>query len=105
MPTHPVIDSAHPSGRYGYAACSWLGYWIDLGDMRSSGANARARRSVVGKQCHRQQHDGQPLDATVKRLGARIDEGSQTLLLVATLPNASGLLAGMSGTARFAELK
>jgi hypothetical protein len=20
-PTHPVIDSAHPSGRYGYAAC------------------------------------------------------------------------------------
>jgi RND family efflux transporter MFP subunit len=48
---------------------------------------------------------GQPLDATVKRLGARIDEGSQTLLLVATLPNASGLLAGMSGTARFAELK
>lgn len=48
---------------------------------------------------------GQPIDATVKRLGARIDEGSQTLLLVATVPNASGLLAGMSGTARFAELK
>ncbi|WP_347903098.1 efflux RND transporter periplasmic adaptor subunit [Pseudomonas purpurea] len=48
---------------------------------------------------------GQALDATVKRLGARIDEGSQTLLLVATLPNASGLLAGMSGTARFTELK
>ncbi|AHZ70386.1 hypothetical protein OU5_3307 [Pseudomonas mandelii JR-1] len=48
---------------------------------------------------------GQALDATVKRLGARIDEGSQTLLLVATLPNANGLLAGMSGTARFAELK
>ncbi|UZE12172.1 efflux RND transporter periplasmic adaptor subunit [Pseudomonas sp. B21-053] len=48
---------------------------------------------------------GQPLEATVKRLGARIDEGSQTLLLVATLPNATGLLAGMSGTARFAELK
>ncbi|WP_421549371.1 efflux RND transporter periplasmic adaptor subunit [Pseudomonas sp. QD4] len=48
---------------------------------------------------------GQPLTATVKRLGARIDEGSQTLLLVATLPNATGLLAGMSGTARFAEPK
>jgi RND family efflux transporter MFP subunit len=48
---------------------------------------------------------GQPLKATVKRLGARIDEGSQTLLLVATLPSAGGLLAGMSGTARFAELK
>lgn len=48
---------------------------------------------------------GQPLTATVKRLGARIDEGSQTLLLVASLPQASGLLAGMSGTARFAELK
>jgi hypothetical protein len=27
------------------------------------------------------------------------------LLLVATLPNAAGLRAGMSGTARFAELK
>lgn len=48
---------------------------------------------------------GQPLQATVKRLGARIDEGSQTLLLVATLPSANGLLAGMSGTARFAEFK
>jgi len=48
---------------------------------------------------------GKPLDATVKRLGARIDEGSQTLLLVATLPNATGLLAGMSGTAHFAEFK
>jgi RND family efflux transporter MFP subunit len=48
---------------------------------------------------------GQPLNATVKRLGARIDEGSQTLLLVATLPAAGGLLAGMSGTAQFAELK
>lgn len=48
---------------------------------------------------------GQPLEATVKRLGARIDEGSQTLLLVATLPEAKGLLAGMSGTARFPELK
>lgn len=48
---------------------------------------------------------GQAIDATVKRLGARIDEGSQTLLLVATLPEAKGLLAGMSGTARFPELK
>ena len=48
---------------------------------------------------------GQPLQATVKRLGARIDEGSQTLLLVATLPDASGLLSGMSGTAQFAEPK
>lgn len=45
---------------------------------------------------------GQPLQAEVKRLGARIDEGSQTLLLIATLPaDASGLLAGMSGTAQF----
>jgi RND family efflux transporter MFP subunit len=48
---------------------------------------------------------GKPLTATIKRLGARIDEGSQTLLLVAALPKADGLLAGMSGTARFAELK
>ena len=48
---------------------------------------------------------GQAFNATVKRLGARIDEGSQTLLLVATLPNASGLMAGMSGTAHFAQLQ
>lgn len=46
---------------------------------------------------------GQPLTATIKRFGARIDEGSQTLLLVASVPDASGLLAGMSGTAHFAE--
>lgn len=45
---------------------------------------------------------GQPLQAQVKRLGARIDEGSQTLLLIATLPaDAEGLMAGMSGTAQF----
>ncbi|EPN68792.1 hypothetical protein A245_02863, partial [Pseudomonas syringae pv. actinidiae ICMP 19096] len=43
--------------------------------------------------------------ATVKRLGARIDEGSQTLLLIASLPKAEGLLGGMSGTAQFAEFK
>lgn len=48
---------------------------------------------------------GKPLTATIKRLGARIDEGSQTLLLVASLPKSDGLLAGMSGTAQFAELK
>ncbi len=48
---------------------------------------------------------GQPLTATVKRLGARIDEGSQTLLLIASLPKAEGLLGGMSGTAHFAEFK
>lgn len=47
---------------------------------------------------------GQPLQAEIKRLGARIDEGSQTLLLIGALPaDASGLLAGMSGSARFAE--
>ncbi|MFZ6045555.1 efflux RND transporter periplasmic adaptor subunit [Pseudomonas sp. CR3202] len=47
---------------------------------------------------------GQPLQAVVKRLGARIDEGSQTLLLIGGLPaDAQGLLAGMSGTAHFAE--
>ncbi|WIX34414.1 efflux RND transporter periplasmic adaptor subunit [Salinicola sp. JS01] len=45
---------------------------------------------------------GTPLKASVKRLGARIDEGSQTLLLIGSLPqDAKGLLAGMSGTARF----
>ncbi|MHB0765679.1 efflux RND transporter periplasmic adaptor subunit [Stutzerimonas sp. NM35] len=47
---------------------------------------------------------GVPIDAVVKRLGARIDEGSQTLLLIGSVPaNTLGLLAGMSGTARFAE--
>ncbi|WP_251962038.1 efflux RND transporter periplasmic adaptor subunit [Pseudomonas sp. Marseille-Q5299] len=47
---------------------------------------------------------GQPLGATVKRVGARIDEGSQTLLLIGELPaDAHGLLAGMSGTASFAQ--
>lgn len=43
---------------------------------------------------------GKPFKATVKRLGARIDEGSQTLLLIGSLPeDVKGLLAGMSGTA------
>lgn len=47
---------------------------------------------------------GQPLQVEIKRLGARIDEGSQTLLLIGTLPaDTSGLLAGMSGSARFTE--
>lgn len=47
---------------------------------------------------------GQPLQVEIKRLGARIDEGSQTLLLIGTLPqDAPGLLAGMSGGARFLE--
>lgn len=45
---------------------------------------------------------GTPLKAEVKHLGARIDEGSQTLLLIGSLPeDAKGLLAGMSGTAQF----
>lgn len=45
---------------------------------------------------------GTPLRAMVKRLGARIDEGSQTLLLIGSLlEDADGLLAGMSGTAQF----
>ncbi|PVZ39073.1 efflux RND transporter periplasmic adaptor subunit [Pseudomonas sp. CC120222-01a] len=49
---------------------------------------------------------GKPIDAVIKRLGARIDEGSQTLLLIANVPaNTSGLLSGMSGTAHFAERK
>ena len=47
---------------------------------------------------------GTPISAVVKRLGARIDEGSQTLLLIASVPaSTQGLLAGMSGTAHFAE--
>lgn len=47
---------------------------------------------------------GAPINAVIKRLGARIDEGSQTLLLIGSLPaNTPGLLAGMSGTAHFAD--
>lgn len=48
---------------------------------------------------------GQPLAATVVRLGARIDEASQTLLLVGALPSPlpGRLLAGMSGRADFTE--
>lgn len=44
-----------------------------------------------------------PLSVKVKRLGARIDEGSQTLLLIGELVEPGpGLLAGMSGSAQFA---
>lgn len=47
---------------------------------------------------------GKPIDVVIKRLGARIDEGSQTLLLIANVPASTpGLLAGMSGTAHFPE--
>ncbi|MGR7921638.1 efflux transporter periplasmic adaptor subunit [Zobellella denitrificans] len=47
---------------------------------------------------------GIPLEARISRLGARIDEGSQTLLLIGAISDApDDLLAGMSGTARFAE--
>jgi RND family efflux transporter MFP subunit len=47
---------------------------------------------------------GQPLPVEIKRLGARIDEASQTLLLIGTLPpETAGLLAGMSGSARFLD--
>lgn len=47
---------------------------------------------------------GRPLQVEIKRLGARIDEGSQTLSLIGELPaQATGLLAGMSGSARFPE--
>lgn len=46
---------------------------------------------------------GQPLQAEIKRLGARIDEASQTLLLIASMPATDNLVAGMSGTAQLAE--
>lgn len=46
---------------------------------------------------------GQPLQAEIKRLGARIDEASQTLLLIASVPGTENLVSGMSGTAHFAE--
>lgn len=47
---------------------------------------------------------GEPLQARVARLGARIDESSQTLGLVASIDSKeSGLMAGMSGTAQLPE--
>lgn len=47
---------------------------------------------------------GKPLQARVSRLGARIDESSQTLGLIATIDGQdNSLMAGMSGTAHFTE--
>lgn len=49
---------------------------------------------------------GKPLQAKVTRLGARIDESSQTLSLIGTLAHAdNALMAGMSGTAQFSEAR
>ena len=49
---------------------------------------------------------GKPLQATVARLGARIDESSQTLGLTGSLAHPDqSLMAGMSGTAQFPEAK
>ncbi|WP_234472388.1 efflux RND transporter periplasmic adaptor subunit [Pantoea agglomerans] len=49
---------------------------------------------------------GTPLQAEVVRVGARIDESSQTLVLIGRVTQAdSALIAGMSGSARFTELK
>lgn len=47
---------------------------------------------------------GTPLNAEVLRIGARIDESSQTLTLIGRVLNPDKtLLAGMSGNARFTE--
>lgn len=47
---------------------------------------------------------GKPLQAKVTRLGARIDESSQTLSLTGVIESKdSSLMAGMSGTAHFSE--
>ena len=47
---------------------------------------------------------GTPLDAEIVRIGARIDESSQTLNLIGRVLKADNrLLAGMSGNARFTE--
>ncbi|GKW14417.1 hypothetical protein PEC301937_03670 [Pectobacterium carotovorum subsp. carotovorum] len=49
---------------------------------------------------------GKALQATVTRLGARIDESSQTIGLTGTLAHPDqSLIAGMSGTAQFPEAK
>ncbi|WP_437889864.1 efflux RND transporter periplasmic adaptor subunit [Phytobacter sp. V91] len=47
---------------------------------------------------------GVPLQAELLRTGARIDESSQTITLIGKVTGpASGLIAGMSGSARFTE--
>ncbi len=47
---------------------------------------------------------GKPLQASVARLGARIDESSQTLSLTGVIESKdNSLMAGMSGTAQFPE--
>ena len=49
---------------------------------------------------------GTPLEASVARLGGRIDESSQTIGLTGTLVKAdASLMAGMGGTAQFPEAK
>lgn len=49
---------------------------------------------------------GKPLQASIARLGARIDESSQTIGIIGTLNNADpSLMAGMSGTAQILEAK
>ncbi len=49
---------------------------------------------------------GAPLQAEVLRVGARIDESSQTLTLIGRVIKADNtLLAGMSGNARFTEVQ
>ena len=49
---------------------------------------------------------GKPFQAQIVRLGARIDETSQTLTLIGRpLQADTSLLAGMSGTASFTEAK
>jgi len=49
---------------------------------------------------------GTPLQAEVVRVGARIDESSQTLVLIGRVTQVdSALIAGMSGSAHFTELK
>ncbi|MTD26216.1 efflux RND transporter periplasmic adaptor subunit [Erwinia sp. J316] len=47
---------------------------------------------------------GTELQAEIVRVGARIDESSQTLVLIGRVTQAdSGLIAGMSGSARFTD--
>lgn len=49
---------------------------------------------------------GVPLQAEILRTGARIDESSQTLTLIGRITgDGSGLISGMSGSARFTETR
>ncbi len=86
MPLLEVVDNSHLE-IYLLAPSRWL-----------SGLKAKQTFTFVPDET------GVPLQAQLLRTGARIDESSQTITLIGKVTGpASGLIAGMSGSARFTE--